>query len=253
MHVRLAFSVMIQVDADVLLVDEILAVGDAAFQQKCFDVFFRMRDEGKTVVFVTHDMAAVERFCHRALLLERGKIVDIGAPKQVAEHYLELNFNSATAEATAVSGQRGGDGSGRVVSARVEDEHGQRVNVLPHGQRCTLTARVRFEEAVDDPVFTVTFVNTDRQNVFVANSRVSGMSTGHFEPGESVDFRLGFQNSLAPGRYWVSSVLVHPRGRQMDRWEQIFSFAVGGGPTGGGMVDLPHDFRLQRTEVEAGA
>jgi ABC-2 type transport system ATP-binding protein len=253
MHVRLAFSVMIQVDADVLLVDEILAVGDAAFQQKCFDEFFRMRDERKTVVFVTHDMAAVERFCHRALLLERGKIVDIGEPKQVAEHYLELNFNSATAEATAVSGQRGGDGAGRVVSARVEDEHGQRLNVLPHGQPCTLTARVRFEEAVDDPVFAVTFVNSDRQNVFVANSRASGMSTGHFEAGESVDFRLGFQNSLAPGRYWVSSVLAHPRGRQMDRWEQIFSFAVGGGQAGGGMVDLPHEFRLERAEVEARA
>jgi ABC-type polysaccharide/polyol phosphate transport system ATPase subunit len=112
------YSVMIQVDADVLLVDEILAVGDAAFQQKCFDEFFRMRDEGKTVVFVTHDMAAVERFCHRALLLERGRIVDIGEPKQVAERYLELNFQSATAEATALTGQRGGDGTARVIGAR---------------------------------------------------------------------------------------------------------------------------------------
>jgi ABC-2 type transport system ATP-binding protein len=92
MHVRLAFSVMIQVRADILLVDEILAVGDANFQQKCFDVFFRMRDEGKTVLFVTHDMAAVQRFCHRALLLERGQIVAIGAPDEVADRYLQLNF-----------------------------------------------------------------------------------------------------------------------------------------------------------------
>ena len=60
MHVRLAFSVAIQVDADVLLIDEVLAVGDAAFQQKCFDVFERMRDEGRTILFVTHDMGAVE-------------------------------------------------------------------------------------------------------------------------------------------------------------------------------------------------
>ena len=72
MHVRLAFSVAIQVDAEILLVDEILAVGDAAFQQKCFDVFHRMRDEGKTIVFVTHDMGSLQRFCHRAMLLERG-------------------------------------------------------------------------------------------------------------------------------------------------------------------------------------
>ena len=73
MHVRLAFSVMIQVDADVLLIDEVLAVGDAAFQQKCFDEFNRLRDEGRTIVLVTHDMASVQRFCHRAMLLERGR------------------------------------------------------------------------------------------------------------------------------------------------------------------------------------
>src|SRR5438067_8051512 len=73
MHVRLAFSVAIQVDAEILLIDEVLAVGDAAFQQKCFDVFNEMRDAGKTIVFVTHDMGSMNRFCHRALLLERGE------------------------------------------------------------------------------------------------------------------------------------------------------------------------------------
>ena len=65
---------MIQVDADILLIDEVLAVGDAAFQQKCFDVFRRMKDAGKTILFVTHDMGAVSRFCDRAMLLERGRV-----------------------------------------------------------------------------------------------------------------------------------------------------------------------------------
>src|SRR5271168_4202753 len=92
MHVRLAFSVAIQVDADILLIDEVLAVGDAAFQQKCFDVFNDMRDSGKTIVFVTHDMSAVTRFCHRAMLLERGEMVSIGDPRDVADRYLEIAF-----------------------------------------------------------------------------------------------------------------------------------------------------------------
>src|SRR6202000_2705438 len=69
-QVRLPFSVAIQVDADILLIDEVLAVGDAAFQQKCFDVFNQMRDNGRTIIFVTHDMGSLQRFCHRALLLE---------------------------------------------------------------------------------------------------------------------------------------------------------------------------------------
>ena len=76
MHVRLAFSVMVQVDADVLLIDEVLAVGDAAFQQKCFDAVPRASaGRGPTIVLVTHDMGAVERFCDRAMLLEHGRVV----------------------------------------------------------------------------------------------------------------------------------------------------------------------------------
>ena len=92
MLVRLAFAVMIQVDADILLIDEVLAVGDAAFQQKCYDEFARLRQEGRTVVLVTHDMAAVERFCDRALLLEHGRPVMMGDPHEVGLRYMELNF-----------------------------------------------------------------------------------------------------------------------------------------------------------------
>src|SRR5205807_1598868 len=92
MLVRLAFSVMVQVDADVLLIDEVLAVGDAAFQQKCYDEFNRIREQGRTVLLVTHAMSAVERFCDRAMLLERGKVVDIGEPNRIANEYLDVNF-----------------------------------------------------------------------------------------------------------------------------------------------------------------
>jgi ABC-type polysaccharide/polyol phosphate transport system ATPase subunit len=84
MLVRLAFAVMIQVDADILLIDEVLAVGDASFQQKCFDEFERIHREGKTVLLVTHDMNSVTRFCQRAMLLERGRVVAIGDPRRSA-------------------------------------------------------------------------------------------------------------------------------------------------------------------------
>ncbi len=110
MQVRLAFSVMIHVDAEILLVDEVLAVGDAAFQQKCFDVFYRMRDEGKTILLVTHDMAAVTRFCHRAMLLEKGHAVMLDEPEKVAKRYLELNFGYSHSEVGAGRDERTGDG-----------------------------------------------------------------------------------------------------------------------------------------------
>jgi ABC-type polysaccharide/polyol phosphate transport system ATPase subunit len=246
MHVRLAFSVMIQVGADILLVDEILAVGDAAFQQKCFDVFFRMRDEGKTILFVTHDMAAVQRFCHRALLLDRGEVVQIGEPKEVADRYLRLNFEGNPAEGDGLGGPRAGSGAARVEEAWMEDEHGARQAALPQGRPCSFHASVRFGEAIDDPSFAVAFINPQRQNVFVASSATGGERSGRFEAGEQVDFRVDFENALAPGRYAVSTLLSKPDGEIVDRWEGIFTFVVTGARSAGGLVDLPHDIAVTR-------
>src|ERR1700742_2872179 len=90
--VRLAFSVMLQADADVLLLDEVLAVGDAAFQQKCADAFHQMKAEGRTIVLVTHEMAAVEQYCHRAMLLADGEIQFLGTPAEAGHEDLKLNF-----------------------------------------------------------------------------------------------------------------------------------------------------------------
>ena len=140
MYVRLAFSVAIQVDADILLVDEVLAVGDAAFAQKCFDVFNRMRDEGRTIVFVTHDMGTLNRFCHRAMLLERGSMVHIGEPHEVADRYLEINFGRAGQAAAETGERRAGDGDARVLEAWIEDQNGDRHDTLAQGQRVTLKA-----------------------------------------------------------------------------------------------------------------
>src|SRR3954465_13321648 len=92
MLVRLAFSVMMEADADVLLIDEVLAVGDASFQQKCADAFREMKAQGKTIVLVTHEMSTVEQFCDRAMLINNGQIERIGEPAEVGQHYLKLNF-----------------------------------------------------------------------------------------------------------------------------------------------------------------
>ena len=102
MLVRLAFSVMIQVDADILLIDEVLAVGDANFQEKCNEEFRRIKRSPATVLFVTHDMAAVQEFCDEAMLLERGYVASIGDVDQAAAKYMELNF-SQDARAAVIS------------------------------------------------------------------------------------------------------------------------------------------------------
>ena len=92
MQVRLAFSIAIRANMDILVLDEVLAVGDEAFQQKCFDYFTQLKREKKTVILVTHDMSAVNRFCNRAILLKNGEIMRVGRPKDIADTYKEENI-----------------------------------------------------------------------------------------------------------------------------------------------------------------
>lgn len=94
MQVRLAFSIAIRAQGDILLLDEVLAVGDEAFQKKCFDYFESLRDSKRTVIFVSHDMSAVQRFCTKALIIEKGSIKMIGSPLEIADEYREDNFRS---------------------------------------------------------------------------------------------------------------------------------------------------------------
>jgi len=103
MQVRLAFSVMAQVDADILLIDEVLAVGDASFQRKCHDELEAMRADGRTILFVTHDMVAMQGFCDRAMLIEGGRIAAQGAPAEIARGYDEVNLGATAAHEEAVS------------------------------------------------------------------------------------------------------------------------------------------------------
>jgi ABC-type polysaccharide/polyol phosphate transport system ATPase subunit len=250
MHVRLAFSVMVEVDADVLLIDEVLAVGDAAFQQKCFDVFNDLRDRGKTILFVTHDMAAVERFCHRAMLLERGRVVSMGNPHEVAADYVELNFARPGTSVEEGRPNRGGDGRARVIDAWIEDVAGERKATVRQGERCIFRARVRFEQDVVDPTFVMALVNEHHQNHFAASTAIDNEHTGRFAAGDELEWSVSFDNVLGPGRYHLST-LITPRGggtSVLDRYERITSFVVVATRGHGGLVDLPHETVLTRVE-----
>ncbi len=248
MFVRLAFSVAIQVDADVLLIDEVLAVGDAAFQQKCFDVFNDMRDSGKTIVFVTHDMGTMQRFCHRALLLERGSPVYLGDPREVADRYLEINFGRDP-DAASTADARGGDGEARVLEAWVEDEQGETVTIAQQHQRMTLNARVAFMVDVEDPSASVYVLNEEHKAILVANTAVDNEHTGNFRVGEEVVISFTFDNVLAPGRYSPMFTLAH-RGSGldlMDRFEGAFSFVVTATTPQGGLIDVPVQAAITRS------
>ena len=241
MHVRLAFSVMIQVDADILLVDEVLAVGDAAFQQKCFDEFHRLRDEGKTLVFVTHDMAAVKRFCDRALLLERGEMKIIGEPERVGNHYLEMNFGrDQTDSVSSEEGERFGDQAAQIVDAWFEDFAGNHTAQLSkdtnirsvygsNSFRRSTTQLLRFSLRMNNGTRYLQFP------VKTANSR-----TDRYSAGDQVIFSITFENFFAPSRIYVTPWLVYDGATALiDRRPRFISAVATATRNSGGVVDLP--------------
>jgi ABC-type polysaccharide/polyol phosphate transport system ATPase subunit len=249
MHVRLAFSVAIQVDADILMIDEVLAVGDAAFQQKCFDVFNDLRDRGRTIIFVTHDMGALQRFCHRALLLERGSPVCLGEPHEVADRYLELNFGREV-NPDAVADGHIGDGQARVADVWLEGPDGERLSSVGQHERVSLMARVHFMVDVVDPAATVQVYNDEHRLVLVATTQIENERSGQFHAGQDAVFAFTFDNVLAPGRYAPVFQITH-RGSGLDvidRFEGAFSFVVTGASALGGLVDLKVQSAITRLD-----
>ncbi|MGB8875361.1 MAG: ABC transporter ATP-binding protein [Solirubrobacteraceae bacterium] len=248
MQVRLAFSVAIQVDAEILMVDEVLAVGDASFQQKCFDVFNDLRDRGRTIVFVTHDMGSLQRFCHRALLLERGDPVYLGDPEEVADRYLELNFGRDPRSMGARGEERVGDGQARIADVWIENEMGERLSNVPQQHRVTIKARVSFMVDVNDPSASLYVYNEEHRAVIIATTWMDNEHTGDFYAGEEAEIAFTFDNVLAPGRYTPVLQLAH-RGSgldMIDRFEGGFSFVVTAPITLGGVVDLPMRSAISR-------
>lgn len=245
MQVRLAFSVMVHVDADVLMIDEVLAVGDASFQQKCFDAFNDLRDAGRTILLVTHDMAAVRRFCDRALLLEAGRVVMIGEPAEIGAAYVDLNFEDG-AERTGEGGPRQGDGTAEILESWWEDDAGEPQTVLRQGDRYTYHARVRFDREARDPAIAVLFENEAHQPLVATSTEWADERTGSFAPGDEVRFSVSLEMAFAPGRIYASPWVVYRGGgRLMDRRPQMSSAVISGSHVSGGLVDLPHEVRLE--------
>jgi ABC-type uncharacterized transport system ATPase subunit len=204
MMVRLAFAVMVQADADIMLIDEVLAVGDAAFAQKCADTFHEMRSAGKTIVLVTHDMLAVEEYCHRAILIDEGEISYAGDPDEVARRYLKLNFDRVAAAREERTEPREGEDA-RVARAWLESKSGAQVTNLEQGEPIRFRAEVEALREVPEPSFGFQIKNAD-------GVQVSGFGT-HLSDGDRMAERLlagqrarlaaTIENPLNPGRYSI--------------------------------------------------
>jgi len=245
MLVRLAFATSIQVEAEILLIDEVLAVGDAAFQQKCFEEFFRLKREGKTIVFVSHDMYSVERFCHRAMLMERGRMVQIGDPRSIGRAYHKLNFGQLPHEAPTEELASTGT---VIAEAWFENATGERLTSAAQDERLSMCFEARVGEDLVDPVFAATLRTELGHTIIVARSDQHGARSGSFKAGETVIARFELPNWLTSSRYAMTPSLAR-EGTGEDALalvEDMASILVHGDASGG-ILELPIDVRIERT------
>jgi ABC-type multidrug transport system ATPase subunit len=244
MLVRLAFATSIQVEAEILLIDEVLAVGDAAFQQKCFEEFFRLKREGRTIVFVSHDMHSVERFCDRAMLMERGDMVQIGEPRAIGRAYQKLNFGHLPHEAPAET--EVGSGT-RIAEAWFEGPDATKVTSVSQEEKLTMCFEVRFAEDVFEPVFASTLRTELGHTIVVARSDQHGQETGAFKAGETATARFELPSWLTPSRYAMTpSVALEGTGANALALVEDMASIVIHGDSSGGILELPIDVRIER-------
>ena len=245
MLVRLAFATAIQVDAEILLIDEVLAVGDAAFQQKCYEQFFRLKREGRTIVFVSHDMFSVERFCHRAMLMERGSVLKLGDPRDVARAYHKLNFGQLPHNAPPVADRPGDETV--IADAWFENAAGERVTAVSQQEGLTICFEVRFAESLSNPLFAATLRTELGHTILVARSDQNGEASGIFRAGDSAIVRFEVPNWLTASRYVLTpSVAREGTGADAIALVEDMTSVMVHGNASGGILELPLQTTIDR-------
>ena len=204
MYVRLGFSVAINVDPEVLLVDEVLAVGDEGFQRKCNEKFADMKADGRTIILVSHAMSSVQNMCDRVAWFEHGQLRELGETREVIEHYTgSVEMERGVDE----SGHpRWGSGEARVSGVELFGGDGLPVDRLVSGSPATIRLRYEMHEPIAQPVFACYVTTINGQPVSAPNLRASGCVPDKLDGSGHVDIHLD-EMRLLPGTYELTPVI----------------------------------------------
>lgn len=217
MQVRLAFSVAtILAESDVLLIDEVLAVGDADFQRKCFNYFKKLKKEKKTVIFVSHDMSAIREYCDRVVLIDEGKVKTSGDTQKVARAYTQLFLDEEGRAVADHQGQRWGDTKIQTTS----------VKLSVTDKFINFEQTIIANEAVEDPIIGIRVRSASGLEVLGTNSRIEGVKSGTWDRGETRLVTWSFPNMLADGEYLFDPSIIDLNSHVYDWWDEAALFKV---------------------------
>jgi len=243
MYVRLGFSIAAHLDPDILLLDEVLAVGDAAFQEKCLQRISEVKRAGTTIVFISHDLAAVERLCDRVILLQRGQIIASGAPHEVIAQYESALSPAKSAQVEEALANQ--EKLAEVRALTFQDVTGRNVSVVQTGE--PFSARLDFlaHERLSDAVFELFFYGADGEQECQFTTEVSGERID-LNPGAGTIEFSGSGLGLLPGIYYTDIVIKKRGTPKFYDWTQFnyTALRVAPGKLVRGKYYMPHQWRL---------
>jgi ABC-type polysaccharide/polyol phosphate transport system ATPase subunit len=258
MFVRLGFSVAIHAEPEVLLVDEVLAVGDLAFQFKCFERMMEIRESGTTILVVSHNLNAVRKMCDRTMVLHAGVQRFDGATSEAISLFHELIDEEREIDDDVEAGGADADGKPvrrgvlNVLDAEMLGADGRRTGSAQVGERVTFRVETEFLDDIDDPVLGISIANAKNVNVYSEGTITRPL--GSFRAGERVTFEIPLDLRLVTGSYSARIGFTDPTDMvtRLGR-ARPFEFFVTGRRLVSGVADLEADFVVQRDHEPGGA
>lgn len=248
MFVRLAFAVAINIEPEILIVDEALSVGDVFFQAKCYHKFEEFKKLGKTIVFVSHDLSSVSKYCDRVFLLNRGVLLGEGKPKEMIDAYKrvlvgqyeepgeqeERLLDDGELRQAAAGGMKGaaagvnpgaleyGTGQAKITEYYVTDDRGVRTTALIKGSEFTLHMTVEFTAAVPAPIFAFSLKNAIGTEITGTNSMIEKAFLESVQPGQKKEITFTQRMSLQGGEYLISLGVTGYSGDTFEVYHRLY-------------------------------
>ena len=270
MFVRLAFAVAINIDPEILIVDEALSVGDVFFQAKCYRKFEEFKKEGKTILFVSHDLGSISRYCDRVILLDHGRVIASGAPKEMVDLYKQLLVGQGPGSEEKESVSKGevvkkagwitpfemnpaaleyGDKRAEMLGFMVLDAKGLPTNTIEKGSEFTMKVRVRFHERIEDPIFAFTIKDMRGTEITGTNTMFERITTEAGEEGDTFVVTYTQRADLQGGEYLISFGLTGYRGGDFVVYHRLYdacSLVVVSAKNTVGFYDMNSVIRVER-------
>ncbi len=229
MFVRLAFAVAINIDPEILIVDEALSVGDVFFQAKCYRKFEEFKAKGKTIVFVSHDLSSVSKYCDRVYLLNQGVLLGAGSPKKMIDAYKQVLVGQYE------EGEEGKNGDGQnpelleygthqaeIKEVYITDERGLRANAIMKGSTFSIHMKVAFYEHIPSPIFAYSVKNVIGVEITGTNTMVEKAYLDSGEPGQVKEVVFTQEMNLQGGEYLLSLGLTGYEGDRFQVYHRLY-------------------------------